>query len=496
MPARASVERARGRAPRGDRGRATSSSSGRRTPAHGDFATNVALRTAKTRRRSAARACRRARRADDGARRRSPRPRSPGPGSSTSGSPTAFFVEALGEIGDGLRRRVGRVARAGPGRAGVGQPDRARSPSRRRGTAPTATRWRGCSRSRGHARRARVLLQRRGRADGALPRFGRRAPARRGPSRGRLSRRLHRRPRRRARATRCRACSSAIEETMERFRVHFDCWARQSELEQRLPELLPRLDTYEKDGALWARSSAYGDERRLRARALGRAGRDADVPRRRRRRTSSTSSTAASTARSTCSAPTITATAQVVRGDRAHARLRPGPRRGAALPVRASDAGRRADEDVEAARRRRLPRRLHRRGRRRRGALVPRQPRPRPDDRDRPRPGGREDRNKNPVFYVQYAHARIAAILRNAEAAAVGGAAAGAARARGEGADQAADRLPGDRARGGRAPRPAAPAGVRDPARGRLPPLLPRVPRARRPGRRRSGCGLCRATQR
>ena len=37
--------------------------------------------------------------------------------------------------------------------------------------------------------------------------------------------------------------------------------ARQSELEQRLPELLPRLDTYEKDGALWARSSAYGDEK-------------------------------------------------------------------------------------------------------------------------------------------------------------------------------------------------------------------------------------------
>ena len=27
-----------------------------------------------------------------------------------------------------------------------------------------------------------------------------------------------------------------------------------------LPELLPRLDTYEQDGALWARSSAYGDD--------------------------------------------------------------------------------------------------------------------------------------------------------------------------------------------------------------------------------------------
>jgi arginyl-tRNA synthetase len=47
---------------------------------------------------------------------------------------------------------------------------------------------------------------------------------------------------------------------MERFRIHFDSWAKQSELEQRLPEFLPRLDTYERDGAIWARSSAYGDE--------------------------------------------------------------------------------------------------------------------------------------------------------------------------------------------------------------------------------------------
>jgi arginyl-tRNA synthetase len=51
-----------------------------------------------------------------------------------------------------------------------------------------------------------------------------------------------------------------IEATLERFRIHFDSWARQSELEERLPEYLPKLDTYEKDGAIWARSSAYGDE--------------------------------------------------------------------------------------------------------------------------------------------------------------------------------------------------------------------------------------------
>ena len=51
-----------------------------------------------------------------------------------------------------------------------------------------------------------------------------------------------------------------IEETLERFRIHFDSWAKQSEFEKRLSEYLPRLDTYEKDGAVWARSSAHGDD--------------------------------------------------------------------------------------------------------------------------------------------------------------------------------------------------------------------------------------------
>jgi arginyl-tRNA synthetase len=51
-----------------------------------------------------------------------------------------------------------------------------------------------------------------------------------------------------------------IEATLERFRIHFDSWAKQRELEERLSEFLPQLDTYEEGGALWARSSAYGDE--------------------------------------------------------------------------------------------------------------------------------------------------------------------------------------------------------------------------------------------
>jgi arginyl-tRNA synthetase len=51
-----------------------------------------------------------------------------------------------------------------------------------------------------------------------------------------------------------------IETSLDRFRIDFDTWRRQSELELRLPELLPKLDTYEKEGALWARSSAHGDD--------------------------------------------------------------------------------------------------------------------------------------------------------------------------------------------------------------------------------------------
>jgi arginyl-tRNA synthetase len=52
-----------------------------------------------------------------------------------------------------------------------------------------------------------------------------------------------------------------IEATMERFRIHFDGWARQSELERELPALLERLPTYERDGALYVRSTEFGDEK-------------------------------------------------------------------------------------------------------------------------------------------------------------------------------------------------------------------------------------------
>jgi arginyl-tRNA synthetase len=52
-----------------------------------------------------------------------------------------------------------------------------------------------------------------------------------------------------------------IEATLERFRIHFDSWPLQSELEQRITELLPRLPTYEREGAVWVRSSEFGDDK-------------------------------------------------------------------------------------------------------------------------------------------------------------------------------------------------------------------------------------------
>src|SRR5205807_2631888 len=49
------------------------------------------------------------------------------------------------------------------------------------------------------------------------------------------------------------AMRAEIEASLERFRIHFDSWVNQSEIERRVPELLPKLDTYEADGTLWAR---------------------------------------------------------------------------------------------------------------------------------------------------------------------------------------------------------------------------------------------------
>ena len=63
-----------------------------------------------------------------------------------------------------------------------------------------------------------------------------------------------------------------IERTLERFRIHFDSWALQSELEGQIHELLPKLPTYEQDGAVWVRASEHGDDDRVIIRSAEKGG--------------------------------------------------------------------------------------------------------------------------------------------------------------------------------------------------------------------------------
>jgi arginyl-tRNA synthetase len=57
------------------------------------------------------------------------------------------------------------------------------------------------------------------------------------------------------------AMREQIEATLEAFRVHFDSWTRESELEEAIPAALEPLDTYEAEGTLWARTTAFGDDK-------------------------------------------------------------------------------------------------------------------------------------------------------------------------------------------------------------------------------------------
>jgi arginyl-tRNA synthetase len=53
----------------------------------------------------------------------------------------------------------------------------------------------------------------------------------------------------------------AMEASLERFRIHFDSRTRETEVEAEIPEAVALLDTFEEDGAVWARTSAHGDEK-------------------------------------------------------------------------------------------------------------------------------------------------------------------------------------------------------------------------------------------
>ena len=62
-----------------------------------------------------------------------------------------------------------------------------------------------------------------------------------------------------------------IRATLERFRVHMDLWVRQSEMEIVLDEALAEIEIYEEEGARWLATTKWGDDKdRVVVRADGR----------------------------------------------------------------------------------------------------------------------------------------------------------------------------------------------------------------------------------
>ena len=472
-----------------------SSSSGLRTPSHGDYATNVALRlapesSAAARARGGARATRS---------QTSPQVEQAevaGPGfvnlwvGARRGTATRWrSCSTPARVRRRLRRRRASVIQVELVSANPTGPIDSR---RRRGTAHTATRSRACSSSRATRSSASTTTTTR------APRWTASAASveavRRGerPAGGRLPGRVHRR------ARRARGRSGPDDARADRG------------VARALPRPLRLVGAAERARAAARASCCRGSTRTRRTARSGRA-----------RPRTATTTTASSSAR-TAARPTYRA-ADVVylvdkleRGfdhalyvlgadhhgtrnwyarDRAHARLRPRAGRGAAVPARPPDARRRADEDVEAARRRRLPRRLRRRGRRRRRALVSRLARPRPDDRDRRRPRARALGEEPGLLRAVRARPdRRHPAERRATRASSAEPPAELAREERDLVKRLAE-FPRVVAEATERRAPARDPDVRDPRRRRLPPLLPPSPRARSSEAQAFRLGLCVATK-
>ena len=452
---------------------------------HGDYATNVALQLAGTRRRPP----REHRGRDRGGGRRAGRGRARrGRGAGLRQPLPARRVVRGGARRDargrrGVRRRRPRAAGARAGRDGLRQPDGADpglvgSQRRLRRLASPV-----CSSSRATRSSASTTTTTRARRSTASARRSR-------PSAGARSR-----PRT---ATTARTSTSSprlqgdpvplmlkeIETTLERFRIHFDSFRLQSELEQRLPELLPKLDTYEKDGALWARSSAYGDdEDRVLLRSEDRSPtyRAADVAYlvdKLERGFDRAIYVLGADHHGTRN--WYAAVARMLGYDPERVEVAP-------LPARSPDEGRRADEDVEAARRRRLPRRVHGRDRRRRRALVSRRtaaPTRRSRSTSTSPPSGRR-RTPSTTSSTRMRGSPGSSATRATRRSSAEHARPLAPEER-ELVKRLAE-LPARHRGRAREARPAGDPGLRDPRRRRLPPLLPRAPRARERAARRSG---------
>ena len=162
--------------------------------------------------------------------------------------------------------------------------------------------------------------------------LGRRGAARGGAAGGRLPGRLRRRAARRS--GRPGAADAGADRGVARaFRIHFDSWALQSELEQRLVRAAARSPTYEARGPS-GRSKRARRRQGPAARPLAREGRLAHLLRRRHRLPARQARARLRPAIYVLGADHHGYVARLVGGGRADARLRSGARRGAALPAR------------------------------------------------------------------------------------------------------------------------------------------------------------------
>ena len=225
--------------------------------AHGDYATNVAMRLAGVRSRRRRAIARGARRARPPRWPTSTRAEVAGPGFVNLWLAPAWYGDALG--GDPrrrrpLRRRLGGDAASTSRSRSSPRTRPARSPSPHARNGAYGDSGRAPARVRGPRGRARVLLQRRRRADGALPR-ARWTRSGAGRSRRRTATTAPTSPSSRAlRAIRCRRCCERIEATL-----------------RPLPDRLRRVGARERARSSGCRSSCRGSTPTRRTARSGRA---------------------------------------------------------------------------------------------------------------------------------------------------------------------------------------------------------------------------------
>ena len=53
----------------------------------------------------------------------------------------------------------------------------------------------------------------------------------------------------------------AIQDELLEFRVPVDTWVRERDVDLEIPDVLPLVETYEAEGTIWARTSAHGDDK-------------------------------------------------------------------------------------------------------------------------------------------------------------------------------------------------------------------------------------------